>query len=59
VPAVAASADDRMRLPGAAGVADWVRGLLERGGRMPRARSGIPHSIIVDEAHYFFGARAV
>jgi len=22
---------------------------------MPRARSGIPHSIIVDEAHYFFG----
>lgn len=38
VPAVAAAADDRMRLPGAAGVADWVRGLLERGGRMPTPR---------------------
>jgi hypothetical protein len=35
VPAVAAMADDRMRLPGAAGVADWVCGLLQRGGRMP------------------------
>ncbi len=37
VPAVAAAADDQMRLPGAAGVADWVRRLLERGGRMPTA----------------------
>jgi len=38
VPAVAAAADDRMRLPGAAGVADWVRGLLERSARMPTPR---------------------
>jgi hypothetical protein len=35
VPAVAAVADDRLRLPGAAGVADVVRDLLERGGTMP------------------------
>jgi hypothetical protein len=38
IPAVAAAADDRMRLPGPAGVADWVRGLLERGGRLPTPR---------------------
>src|SRR5262249_12020428 len=38
VPAVAAAADDRLRQPGAAGVADWVRRLLERGGTMPTPR---------------------
>ena len=38
VPAVAAAADDRLRQPGAAGVADCVRGLLERGGKLPTPR---------------------
>lgn len=38
IPGVAAVADERLRLPGAAGVADFVRGLLERGGRMPTPR---------------------
>jgi hypothetical protein len=38
VPAVAAVADDRLRLPGAAGVADWVGGLLQRSARMPTPR---------------------
>jgi hypothetical protein len=37
---------------------EYVAGALA-GICAERGRSGIPHSIIVDEAHYFFGARAV
>jgi hydroxymethylpyrimidine pyrophosphatase-like HAD family hydrolase len=43
VPAVAVAADDRLRLPGAAGVADWVRALLARGAKMPT-----PHRLAVE-----------
>lgn len=38
VAAVAAAADDRLCQPGAAGVADWVRCLLQRGGQV-----SLPH----------------
>jgi hydroxymethylpyrimidine pyrophosphatase-like HAD family hydrolase len=42
VPSVAAVADDRLSLPGAAGVAHYVQGVLERDGRLATpARHGI------------------
>lgn len=58
VPAVAAMADDRLREPGAVGVADWLAGLLRRGGTVttPGRRAielgigddGTPASVTVD-----------
>jgi hypothetical protein len=44
VPDVAVAADDRLRQPGAAGVADFVHGLLARGATIPRPRAGSPSS---------------
>ena len=61
VPAVIAAADDRLRLPGAGGVADWIRELLQRGGKMPTpsrlfielgsADDGTPAVLAVDGQH--------
>jgi len=61
VPAVMAAADDRLRLPGAGGVADWIRALLQRGGKMPTPRrlfielgsadDGTPAALAVDGQH--------
>jgi hypothetical protein len=61
VAAVTAAADDRLRLPGAGGVADWVRRLLERGSKAPtprrrfielgRAGDGTPVVLPLDGQH--------